>query len=131
MGKPPQRGVRRFVIRRFGSALMVPIVSGEVSSLLWVVSVVIRTSRLLARILSPRQRRPSAHSSCCSARTAPTSPMIEGRFGEKISTPSGRTQVVVTSDGGCRVPVALSLGRGHQMVMIMSSPASGRMSACG
>ena len=58
-------------------------------------------------------------------------PADRGPVGEKIPTPSGRTQVVVTFDGGCRVPVALSLGRRHPVVMIMSSPVSGRMSACG
>src|SRR3954447_16396084 len=51
-----------------------------------------RVRRQRARTSRPRQRRPSAHSSCCSARTAPTRRVTESRSG-KMPTTSVRRRI--------------------------------------
>ena len=53
---------------------------------------VTRCRRLLARMSRPRYRRPSAHSSVCSARTAPTRRMIALRLGN-MPTESVRRRI--------------------------------------
>ena len=51
-----------------------------------------RVRRDLVRMSRPRYRRPSAHSSVCSARTAPTRRVMASRLG-KIPTESVRRRI--------------------------------------
>src|SRR5699024_7245378 len=69
-----------WILRRGSQALSSSARSGSVLTSPPVVSTDV--SRQRARTSSPRYRRPSAHSSVCSASTAPTSRTIAARLGQ-------------------------------------------------